>query len=150
MEDRALQLVLFAQLGGVGQVAVVPQRHAALDVPHHQRLRVGAAAGAGGGVAAMPHCHFASAQRLQFTGAKHLVHKANVFMQGKHPVVVDRNAAAFLPAVLQCIQTIVTQRGHVQLLFARKHPKNAAFLMQLFCLLFVHAHSPKRRRSTSR
>ena len=62
MEDRAVQLMLPAQRVGVDQVAVVAQRHVALDVADHDRLDVVGVLAAGRGIAHMAHSHIALPQ----------------------------------------------------------------------------------------
>ena len=62
MEDGAFHFKRLAQLGGVGERAIVRQRHAALDVVDHQGLGVEAGVGAHGAIAHMRHGHLARAQ----------------------------------------------------------------------------------------
>ena len=50
VSHRAVQLQLPAQLGGIGEVAVMRHRHCTLDMMHLDGLAVGAASAAGGAV----------------------------------------------------------------------------------------------------
>ena len=106
MEDRALVFQLAAQLHGIGQVAVVAQRHGAAAMTDDHGLGVGADAGARSGVAHMTGSHVCrgSGQTCQHLRGEHLVYKAQIPVAGDHAVIVDGNTAALLPAVLQRIQ----------------------------------------------
>ena len=106
VEDGALVFQLAAQLHGVGQVAVVAQRHGAAAMPDDHGLGVGADAGAGGGVAHMAGGHVCrgGGQACQHLRGEHLVYKTQIPVAGDHAVIVDGNTAALLPAVLQRIQ----------------------------------------------
>ena len=130
MENRAAQLQLLPQLGGVDQVAVMAQRHGALHVVDHDGLGVHPGGGAGSAVAHMAHGHVAQAQLRHFVRGEHVVHQAVVLMGGEQAVVVHHDAAAFLAPVLQGEQPVIRRGRHVAL-FLRQYAEYAAFLMQL-------------------
>ena len=65
VENGAAALQLLPQLLGVGEVAVVGQRHAALEMVHQNGLDVPLVVAAGGAVAHMAHGDAAGSQRLQ-------------------------------------------------------------------------------------
>ena len=100
MENGALELQLGPELGGVGQIAVVGQGHAALDMVDQHGLGVAAAAGAGGAVAHVAHGHIALSQALEDRGGEHLAHETHVLEGLEEAVVIDHDAAALLPPVL--------------------------------------------------
>ena len=130
-----------AQLGGVGQSAVVRQRHAALDVVDHQRLGVEAGVGAHGAVAHVRHGHLSRAQRVQGFGGEDVADQPRALVAVDDAVVVDGDAAALLAAMLQGVESIIAQRGDVQPI-AAVNAEHAAFLMQFvihtFPSLFAH------------
>ena len=90
---------------------------------------------AGRGIADMARCHVGrgGGKTAQHGGGEHLVHQAEVAVALDDTVIVDRNAAALLPAVLQRIQGRIGGSGHV--LGARPviDAENAAFLVQRIC-----------------
>ena len=131
MEDGALQLQLLAQLGGVGQRAIVGQRHAALDVVDHQRLGVGATGAAHGAVAGVADGHLPGGQPFEHVCGEHVVDQAHVLVAGDQAVVVDRDAAALLAPVLQCVQAVVAGGGDVHAVL-RVDSEDAALLVELF------------------
>ena len=106
VEDGTLVFQLTSQLNGIGQVAVVAQGHGAAAVPHDHGLGVGPDAAAGGGVAHMAggHLGVGVGQAAQHRRGEHLVHKAQIPVALDDAVVIHRDAAALLPAVLQGLQ----------------------------------------------
>ena len=129
-EDGAVKLQLCAQLAGVGEVAVVREGHAALDVAYDYGLRVLARAPSGGAVAAVADCHLAGGQVPHDLGREHLVHEADVLVAGDDAVVVDGHAAALLAAVLQRVERAVGH-GYDVLAGAGYDAEYAALLVQL-------------------
>ncbi|EFB75819.1 hypothetical protein SUBVAR_05597 [Subdoligranulum variabile DSM 15176] len=88
--------------------------HGAFAVMEDHRLGVGTAALAGGGVTHVAGGHFgAVGQFFQYAFGKDFAHKSQVAMPGKHTVHIQRNAAAFLPAMLQSVQRTVYGADHV-------------------------------------
>ena len=149
-EYGAVELQLGAQLAGVGEVAVVRQGHAALDVADDYGLGVLAGASAGGAVAAVADGHLAGGQLAHDVLGEHLVDQADVLVAGDDAVVVDGDAAALLAAVLQRVERAVGH-GHDVLARAGNDAEHAALLVQLVkdkVSLHVY-HSPIMRRITS-
>lgn len=130
VEYRTVELQRLPQLGGVCQVAVVGERHAALDMIDDQGLGVFAALPAGCGVADVPHRQLASAELLQALWREDLTDKAEVPISRYDAVVVDGNAAALLSPVLEREQGAVSQSGNIRPA-AAVNAENAAFLMNL-------------------
>ena len=130
VEDRALQLQRAAQLGGVHDIAVVCERHAALDVVHDHGLAVRAGLRAEGAVTRVADGDAALAEVLQHLRGEHVLHQTDVLVIGDHAVVVHGDAAALLAAVLQRVETVVGQRGDV-LVFRREDTEHAAFFVDM-------------------
>ena len=143
VEDRASQLQLLAQLPGVNEVAVMAQSQGALEVIDQQGLGIAAALGAGGAVAAVAHGHAALMELFQHITGKNLVDQTHVLVAVDHAVVVDGDAAALLPAMLQGVEGVVGGGHHAGFSVLEVDTEYAAFLMQL--VKRVHAHSPIKR-----
>ena len=150
-EDGALELELLAQLAGVGEVAVVREGHAALYVAYDDGLGVLARAPAGGAVAAVAYGHLPAREAAHDVLGEDVVHKAHVLVAGYHAVVVYRDAAALLAAVLQRVEGAVGHGDDVLVLGAGDDAEDAALLVQLIEELRFHSsfHSPMMRRMTS-
>ena len=144
MEDGAAQLQLFSQFRRIGDVAVVGQGHAALDVVDHNGLGVGPVVAAGGAVADVAHHHVALSQAAEDCGGEHLAHQTRVLIGPEQAVVSDDDAAALLSPVLQGEQAIVSLGGEI-LLLRGKDAEYAAFFTQASHYL----PSPVRRRIIS-
>ena len=80
MKDCAAQLQLLPQHIGVGQRAVVRQRHQTLDVVDGDGLRVLTGIDAGGPIADVADCDVALAQGVEHIPGKHIVDQARVLM----------------------------------------------------------------------
>ena len=130
LENGAPALQLLPQLVGVGQVAVVGQGHAALVVVHQDGLDVALVVGPGGAVAHVAHGDGPRAQRAEPLCREHVVHQPHVPVGGEDPVVVHRDAGALLPPVLEGIQGVVGQGGHIGSL-RRVHAEHAALLVDV-------------------
>ena len=59
---------------------------------------------------------------------EHLVDKPDILMRRKHAVLVDNDAAALLPAVLERVETVVNGRRYI-LVSAGVDAEYAAFLV---------------------
>ena len=128
VENRAVHFQFPAQLGGVGQVAVVRKRHTAFDVVDHHRLRVLGRVAAGGAVTDVTDGHLPVAERFERVFFKHVVDESRAFVAMNHAVVVDGDAAAFLPAVLERKQRVIGAGGNVSG-FVAVNAEHAAFFM---------------------
>ena len=133
VEDRTVHFQLVAQLGGIGQVAVVADGHSALAVVQNHGLGVGAGALAAGGIAHMAGGHLGILRQVsQHARGKYLADQAKIAVAGQHTVHVQGNAAAFLAAVLQGIQRAVHGADHVGFAGGIIDTEHAAFFMQCF------------------
>jgi len=130
VENGALHLQRPAQLHGVHQIAVVGQRHAALDVVDHDGLAVFPPVSAGGAVAHMAHGHGAAGKGIQHRLCEHLIEQARVLIVRKQSVVVHHDAAALLPPVLEGVEPVIGAHGEIGALRAAD-AQHAAFLVQL-------------------
>ena len=101
MEDGPLELQFLPQRVGVGEVSVVGQSHGSLDVVDHNGLGIAAVGLAGGAVAYMAQGGKPLPQRGQGSGGKDVSCKPQPLVGGENPVVVDHDAAALLPPVLE-------------------------------------------------
>ena len=146
VKDRAGQLQCRAQSSGVGKIAVVRERHPALLVVDLDRLTVCAVRAARRAVARVRNCHRRFRKRSERLFRKHFGHQSDVLMRYKHTIVVYDNAAAFLPAMLQGIQTVVAQMRTVCRAVG-KHAEYAAFLM--YCHGLLHCLTPVYSTSCS-
>ena len=128
VEDGARQLERASQLGGVGEVAVVSERHAPLLVVDLDGLAVGAAVGAGRAIARVRDRHRRGGKLRQRIGREHLAYESQVLARDEHAVVVHYDPAALLAAMLQGLQPQIAQAGSIDGLLCEdaEHP---AFLV---------------------
>ena len=115
---------------GVGEVAVVGQGHAALVVVHQDGLDVPLVVGPGGAVAHVAYGDGARAQGAEPLRRKHLVHQPHIPVRGEHAIVVHRDAGALLAPVLEGVQGVIGQGGHIRRL-RRVHAEHAALLLDV-------------------
>ena len=101
-----------AQLGGVGEVAVVGQRDRAAGVAAEGGLGVLPGRAAGRGVAAVADREVA-AQRRERALVEHLGHQPHVLVDEQPLAVGGRDPGRLLPAVLQGVEPVVGQLGDV-------------------------------------
>ena len=102
LEYRAFQRKTFAQLCRVGKVAVMCQRQVATIKINAQRLNIVRHAGAGSGITHMPDGDMPF--QTAYAAFKNIGHKAHALAYFHVRTVGSGNAAAFLTAVLQCVQ----------------------------------------------
>ena len=119
------------------------QGQSTFEVVDEHGLSVAAILSAGGAVAAVTHSHAALVQLFQHVAGKDLVDQTNVLVAVNHAVVVDGDAAALLPAVLQGVKRVVGGGHHAGFSILEVDAEYAALLVQL--VKRVHAHSPIRR-----
>ena len=129
MENGAPRLQRTAQVVGVADVSVVRQRQPPLAVVDLNGLTVGAVGAACRAVADVPHAQPPGGQAAQDILAENLIDKSQVLVGDEHAVVIDHNAAAFLPPVLERIQPVVNQSCNVGLP-GGVHAEHAALLVQ--------------------
>ena len=113
VKDRTLFLKGISNVPGIGQIAVMRQCQPAFVMVDEQRLQIALAVGTGGRVTHMTHGNIAFSQIGESCGGKHLVDKARIPAGGKDPIVVDDDARALLPAVLQGKQPVIHRRRQV-------------------------------------
>ena len=130
VENGAAALQLLPQLLRVGEVAVVGQRHPALEMVHQNGLDVPLVVAAGGAVAHMAHSDAAGSQRLKPLLGEYLADQPHIPVGRKNAVVVHGDAGAFLPPVLKGIQRVVCKGCHIRG-FPCKDAEHAAFLMDV-------------------
>jgi hypothetical protein len=76
----------------------------------------------------MTHCHASPGQTGKGVLRKHLSYQPQVLAGGKNAVIVDHNAAAFLPPVLEGIKPVIDQLCCVRGV-RTDYTKHTAFLM---------------------
>ena len=94
---------LAAQLDGVRQVAVVPERELAFVAVDHDGLRVDQDVVAGSGIARVPDRSRAGQMRHRFR-RENFLHVSERFVKMQIRAVGGRNAGGFLPAMLQRVK----------------------------------------------
>ena len=143
MEDGSLIFQLGAQLDGVGQVSVVAQSHGAAAMPHDHGLGIGAGAAACGGIPDMAGRHPCAGvgKAGQNRRGKDLVDQTQIPVAVDHTVVVDGDAAALLPAVLQRVQSRVRGCGHILCSCAVIDAEHAAFFVKRICKIRHYSSS---------
>ena len=125
-KDRALQFQFAPELFAVDDIAVMRQGHSALDMVDHDRLRVAAVIASGRAVTHMSDRHIALAEAFQDLRRKHVVDQSGVFIRLKQSVIIDNDAARFLPAVLQRKQSVISGARHIGS-FRGKYAEHTAF-----------------------
>ena len=101
MEDRAALFERAAEHGCIAEIAVMHKRHFALLVIDLHRLTVSALIAARCAVARMTDRSGAVRKTAEHLRRKYMLHKPQILMRREHAVIIERNAAALLPAVLQ-------------------------------------------------
>ena len=134
MEQAAALLEEGAQLHGVDEVAVVGQCEVARAVHEQERLHVVDAAAARGRVADMTDRHVAG-QRFDIVLVEHLGHQAFALDAMEDTVVDAHDAAAFLAAVLQRVESVVGERSRI---FNAENTEHAALFVDRSVLINSH------------
>ena len=90
----------------------------------------------------MARCHVGrgGGKTAQHGRGEHLVHQAEVAVALDDTVIVDRNAAALLPAVLQRVQCAVDGADHIGRAGFIVDTKDAALLVQALGIMGKFAH----------
>ena len=116
LEDGAVPFELVSQKVGINQIAVMRDRHLAAHAVHDKRLRVLDRARACRGVARMPDRTCALEFR-QFFLAKDLGDESHIFVhqKGRARAIARHDACAFLAAMLQRKQTVVSQHRCIRM-----------------------------------
>ena len=127
LKDGSFAFQFPAQFGGVGDVAVVRHRDAALVAVHREGLRVEHPAIAGGGVARVADGHFAG-QPAQHFRSEQIRDVAHAAMGVDHAAIARGDPGAFLSAMLQRVET---QVGQIRGLGMPVDREDAALFMEL-------------------
>ena len=128
VKNGALQLIFLPKFCRIDQVAVVGNGHRTFYMSHNQRLRIGTVIAAGGAVAHMTDGNVPKPQLFHMGLVEYLRHQPKILMIGKHTLVIDYNAAAFLSPVLQRIQRHIGLGCHIPSLLT-ENTEYTAFLM---------------------
>jgi hypothetical protein len=115
LENEAAGFQLVAELGGVGEIAVVGDGDLAAHAIHRERLGVAHVRRAGGGIARVADGHVADEVMQDFGVGKNLRHQAHAVVLVKFPVMAGDDAGAFLSAMLEGIQSEISQFGGVRM-----------------------------------
>ena len=137
LEDEAAAFEFVAELGGVGQVAVVGDGNLAARAIHRERLGVAQVRRAGGGIARVADGHVADEVVQDFRAVEHLRHQAHAVVLEKLPVVAGDDAGAFLAAMLERVKAVVGQFGGIRM---AENAEHAAIMFGIILLL----HRPRR------
>ena len=133
VKNRAIFFQLTAQGEGIGQIAVVSQCHAAFVMVDYQGLNIALSVAAGGSVADVSNYDFSLAQGSQSLRSEYLVDQSHIPVAGKNTIIIDHNSRAFLPPVLQSVETIVGKGCQILFLFC-VNAKYTTLFMNVVCL----------------
>ena len=127
MENGAIHLQLLPELQGVYEISVVGKSHSSFDMIYDYGLGVGSVVAARRSVSDVSHGHISLSKAFYDGLCEHVVHKTDVLMGRKKPVVVYNNTAAFLSPVLKGEKSVIHHRRQVGCLVG-ENSENAAFL----------------------
>ena len=136
VENRPRQFQFAAELGGVAEITVVGEGHAPFLMVDLNGLAVAPVGGPGGAIAGVAHRHGPLRKPLQNIPAKHLAHQPKILVGRKDTIVVDHNAAALLPPVLECVEAIVDHPSHIGRL-RLDDTEHAAFFMDCHTIYLI-------------
>ena len=128
LEDRAAANELLAELAGVGEIAVVADRQTAELKIGKQRLNVAQPRPPGRRIPVMADRRVAGELLHHLRRAEVVAHLADTAVGVEVVAVMADDAASFLPAMLQGVET---QRGQCRRLVVSVHPEDAALFMEL-------------------
>ena len=103
MKNRTVEFMLFPQGSGIDQIAVMAQRHVSFHVADNKRLDIVMVVSAGSRVPHMADSNIAFSDPVQGFTVKYFSHQSFMLVMLKHTVAGNRNPAAFLSPVLQCV-----------------------------------------------
>ncbi len=128
MEDRPLQLELIAKLIGIAEIAVVREGELALLMVDLDRLTVCAVVASRRAVADVTDRHGRLGKACKPFWCEDLTDQSEVLVRTKDAVIVDHDAAALLPSVLEGVEPVIGKACYIDRL-RRKHTEYTAFLM---------------------
>ncbi len=132
MKNRPFQLQFLPQLKGIYQITVMRQCQPALDMVNYNRLCVQPVPCSCRTIAGMAQRHIPLAKLRHNLRRKYIVYQTVILMVMEQPIIIDYNAAAFLPSVLQSEQAVISCCRHSSFAF----PINAEYTA--FFMKFVH------------
>ena len=138
----------FAQLGSVDQIAVVGQRKGSEARHQNHWLGIADPAAASCGITVVANGEIAR-HPGEHVLIEHLADQAHVFVKTDFALVKDSDACGLLAAVLQGIQTEISQVGH-RLLGGLNGKHAAGFLHPIGTLRLELMHGPPRLRISFR
>ena len=92
------------------------------------RLTVVQIVAAGSTVADMTDSNLALGKLLHFFLGKDFAYQAKTLVRSEYTILVDHDPAAFLPTVLECIQSVIDKTGYI-LGCSAVHTKDTTFFM---------------------
>lgn len=113
-ENGTAGFEFFAELGGVGEIAVVGDGDLAARAIHGERLGVAQMGRAGGGITGVADGHAAD-EAVEDFAVKNLRHETHSAVDAKLFAVTGDDAGAFLAAMLERIEAVVRQFGGVRM-----------------------------------
>ena len=128
LENRTFTFQFVAQKIGVNQIAIVRDRHLATHTVDHKGLRILDRARAGRRIAGVPD-RAGPFESGQFFLAKYLRDKSHVFVgqKGRARPVARDDPGAFLSAMLQRKQTVVSQHRRIRM---AEHTEKSALVLR--------------------
>ena len=121
LEDGSAGLEFLAQLGRVGEVAVVADGDAPLGAVHGQGLGVDDVRRTGGRIARVPNAGMAY-QTMQNIAGEDLRHQAHAPVDVEGLAVGGDDARTLLPTVLKGVEAVVGQFGGIRMPMDAKDP----------------------------
>ena len=112
MKNSAVELMGAAQFIGIYKISVVAKSHVSLDMADDDRLDIIGVFSAGGGIAHMADSDAAAAQVGQLILRKNFCYEAIAAMLPEKAVIGHGDAAAFLAAVLECVESQIDHFSH--------------------------------------
>src|SRR5882757_6729970 len=149
LKYRAFVLQFAAPVRGVGEIAVVPERHFALVAVDHDRLRVQQSLVTCGGIARVADSEI-SGQVGQHRRGKDFFHFAHRAMQMQLRAIAGDDSSRFLATMLQRVQAKI---GQLRRLFMSEHAEHTTFVMKMVVgvsELLHHLHLTARDQLTLR
>ncbi len=143
LKNQPATFEVVAELGGVGQIAVVGDGDLPAHAIHRERLRVADVRRAGGRITRVADGHVAHEVMENFR-VKNLRHEPHAMVLEKFSVVAGDDPGAFLPAMLQRVKTVVGEFGGIRM------SKNAEHAAIMFGIVLHHLLAPAAELSQTK